>query len=199
MVFSQIFNGHRSTLQSGLTALSILVASSLFYSPLSLANNSHDDAIVEAGDALQIGVPVAAFAISLFKEDYVGASEMAEGALWTAALTHTLKYAVDERRPNGSDEDSFPSGHASAAFQGAAFLQMRYGWEYGLPAYAAAAFVGYSRVEGDYHYWHDVAAGAAIAIGTQYVITKMGYSMTNWIISPDVSDDYYGLNFTFSY
>jgi hypothetical protein len=101
--------------------------------------------------------------VSLMKGDSEGTKQWAEGALWTSVATHTLKFAVDEERPNGNDNNSFPSGHTSAAFQGAAFLQMRYGWEYGVPAYAAASFVGYSRVHGEYHYWRDVAAGAALA------------------------------------
>jgi membrane-associated phospholipid phosphatase len=163
-------------------------------------NANAKDSYVSLGDKLQIGIPVSAFMISLYKEDFIGAGEMAEGALWTAAETHVLKSLVKEVRPNFlNSDDSFPSGHASAAFQGAAFLQMRYGWDYGLPAYAAASFVGYSRVRGGYHYWHDVIAGAALAIGTQYVITEMGYSLTHLIITPTIDDDYYGLQVSVSF
>ncbi len=43
-------------------------------------------------------------------------------------------------------------------------MRKRYGWDYGIPAYAAASFVGYSRVESGKHYAHDVVAGAAIGI-----------------------------------
>lgn len=158
-----------------------------------------DDSIVRAGDNLQIGIPLVAGMISLLKNDYEGTAQWAEGALWTSVATHTLKFAVDEERPNGNDNNSFPSGHTSAAFQGAAFLQMRYGWEYGLPAYAAAGFVGYSRVHGDYHYWRDVAAGAALAIGVQYAITGMGISARNLVVAPIVSEKQYGLYASMSY
>ncbi len=64
---------------------------------------------------------------------------------------------------------SFPSGHASAAFSGASFIQKRYGWQYGIPAYLAASFVGYSRVEADQHYVEDVLAGAAIGIISTFI------------------------------
>ena len=158
-----------------------------------------DDKYVSVGDKLQIAVPVTALMISLTKGDFTGAGEMAEGAFWTAAETHALKAIVNENRPNGMDNNSFPSGHSSAAFQGAAFLQMRYGWKYGLPAYAAASFVGYSRVRGKYHYWHDVAAGAILAYGTQYVITEMGYNMTSLMISPAVGDDFVSLEVSASF
>lgn len=51
---------------------------------------------------------------------------------------------------------------------GAAFLQMRYGWALGGPAYAVASFVACSRVESKRHYTSDVVAGAAIGIGMNH-------------------------------
>jgi membrane-associated phospholipid phosphatase len=184
-----IFNGFKAT-----SKIALLVFSASYVSVVHA-----DDSIVRAGDNLQLGIPIVAGMISLMKGDFAGTGEWAEGALWTSVATHTLKFAVDEERPNGNDNNSFPSGHTSAAFQGAAFLQMRYGWEYGLPAYAAAGFVGYSRVHGDYHYWHDVAAGAALAIGVQYAITGMGISARNLVVAPIVSDKQYGLYASMSY
>ena len=79
--------------------------------------------------------------------------------------------AIDKERPNNGNNDSFPSGHTSTAFQGAAFIQKRYGWKYGAPAYVAASFVGYSRVEADKHHLEDVIAGAAIGILSSYYFT----------------------------
>lgn len=124
------------------------------------------------GDVAQIGIPVSAAVISLMYNDTEGLMQLTEGAIYTSAATHLLKFSIDEERPDGSDMDSFPSGHTSAAAQGAAYLQFRYGSAYGIPAYALAAVVGYSRVEARHHYWHDVAAGAALATGIQYAITK---------------------------
>jgi hypothetical protein len=158
-----------------------------------------DEGVVRAGDNLQIGIPLMAGAISLMKGDLEGTKQWGEGALWTSVATHTLKFAVDEERPNGNDNNSFPSGHTSAAFQGAAFLQMRYGWEYGVPAYAAASFVGYSRVHGKYHYWHDVAAGAALAVGVQYAISGIGMSVRNLVVAPIIEKNSYGLYASMTY
>jgi hypothetical protein len=85
-------------------------------------------------------------------------------ALGRAGLTTgALKYSVNETRPNGGAH-SFPSGHTSAAFTGAEFIRKEYGWGWGAPAYFAAGFVAWSRVEADKHYTHDVLAGAAIGI-----------------------------------
>jgi membrane-associated phospholipid phosphatase len=66
-----------------------------------------------------------------------------------------LKYSVPRERPEGSDT----SGHTSAAFSGATFIHRRYGWKYGIPAYLAVAFVGWSRVESGKHYSDDVLRG----------------------------------------
>src|SRR3546814_3471276 len=46
-----------------------------------------------------------------------------------------LKEVFPSRRPDGSDDKSFPSGHTSTSFAAAATLHNRYGWEAGLPAY----------------------------------------------------------------
>ncbi len=70
--------------------------------------------------------------------DGEGLLQLTEGAVYTALATHTLKFAVNKERPDGGDY-SWPSGHTSAAMQGAAYLQFRYGWEYGVPAYAGAS------------------------------------------------------------
>ena len=129
------------------------------------------------GDIAQVGIPAAGLLLAFAQEDYEGAVQALEGAFWTFGITQAVKYGIDAERPNGGGR-SFPSGHTSAASQGAAFIYFRYGPKYGIPAYAAAALVGYSRVENDYHYWHDVAAGMALATGVQYLVTKKGWSMT---------------------
>jgi membrane-associated phospholipid phosphatase len=81
----------------------------------------------------------------------------------TWVVTAGLKYAINETRPNG-EPHSFPSGHSSIAFSGAEFIRKEYGWGWGAPAYLAAGFVGWSRVEARKHYAHDVVAGAALGV-----------------------------------
>ncbi len=151
-----------------------------------------NDQLETTGDILQFGIPVAAGMISMAKDDYDGLYELVEGAILTSAATHIMKVGFNETRPNGGDH-SFPSGHTSAATQGAAYLQFRYGWEYGLPAYMAAGVVGYSRVESDHHYWRDVVAGAALATGIQYVITEMGFSVTDFAVTPSIGEKSVGV------
>ena len=69
-------------------------------------------------------------------------------------------------------------------------MRKRYGWEYGIPAYVAATFVAYSRVESDQHYTRDVIAGAVIGIVSSYLFTD---SYKGWQIQPDVDYAHYGV------
>lgn len=116
-----------------------------------------------AGDVLQYVLPAVTAGLLADKRDAAGGLQFGESFVLTLGVTHVLKIAVDETRPNGGHY-SFPSGHTSASFSCAEFLRRRYGWRFGLPAYLAAIFVGYSRVESKNHYTHDVLAGAAIGI-----------------------------------
>lgn len=81
--------------------------------------------------------------------------------------TYAIKYSLNTKRPNGGSQ-SFPSGHTSAAFMGAEFIRRHYGIGWGVPAYAAASWVGYTRVESHNHYWYDVLGGALIGIASNY-------------------------------
>ena len=86
-------------------------------------------------------------------------------------VTHTIKRVVNKERPNGGDF-SFPSGHTSAAFTGAAFIDYKYGLKYGLPAYMFAAFVGWSRVYAKKHDYIDVLGGIIVGVGCVELFTS---------------------------
>jgi hypothetical protein len=80
-----------------------------------------------------------------------------------------LKAIVKEERPDHSDNKSFPSGHASMAFAAARSIDKEFRSEsiwIPIAGYAAATAVGIERVASDRHHWYDVAAGAAIGIGS---------------------------------
>lgn len=129
------------------------------------------DGIRTAGDVLQFALPATAAGLTLGYWDRDGAIQLGESLAVTVGVTYALKYAIDEKRPYGGDH-SFPSGHTSISFSAAEFMRKRYGWEYGIPAYAAASFVAYSRVEARAHHPHDVIAGAGIGILSSYIFTK---------------------------
>jgi membrane-associated phospholipid phosphatase len=104
------------------------------------SSSSAATAVETAGDYLQYVLPVSAAAAGIAHRDSWGLAEFGVSAGVTLAATYGLKYAINERRPNGGRQ-SFPSGHASISFASAEFLRKRYGWEYGVPAYALASFV----------------------------------------------------------
>lgn len=132
---------------------------------------ANDTGIANAGKAVAIALPVAAAAISIFKDDWDGGVQLLLVTGATAGTALVLKHFVHEERPDHSDNQSFPSDQAALAFAPAAYLWDRYGWQYGVPAYAAAAFVGYARVESKQHHWWDVAASAGIAWTYSKIIT----------------------------
>jgi membrane-associated phospholipid phosphatase len=147
------------------------------------------DTVEVAGTALEVALPVAAVGLTLGYKDGTGTLQFGESAALTLGVTYALKYAINETRPNGGSQ-SFPSGHASISFASAEFMRKRYGWEYGLPAYAAASFVAYSRVESGEHHPEDVVAGAVIGIISSYIFAR---PFAGWLVQPEVDARYYAI------
>ena len=95
-------------------------------------------------------------------------------ALSLAGLqTEILKVSVPRLRPDNSDLAAFPSGHASASFSLATVAASYWGWEVGVPAYLAAGFVGYTRMESRKHYLSDVLFGAGLGIISGRAVYKV--------------------------
>lgn len=148
----------------------------------------------QSGNILQFALPLAALGLSFWlppgdasvSSAFMDGGATAPGLNWpgprldrsqpvdvgiallrTEVVTYALKYTIDARRPNGGSH-GFPSGHSSAAFMGAEYIRKSYGWGWGVPAFATATWVGYTRVESHNHYWRDVIAGAAIGIASNH-------------------------------
>jgi len=147
------------------------------------------DAIASAGDILQIALPITAAGLTLAYRDGEGALQFGESASVTLGVTYALKYTVNETRPDGGHQ-SFPSAHTSISFSAAEFMRKRYGWGYGVPAYALASVVAYSRVEAREHYPHDVIAGAAIGIASSYIFTR---PYKGWHVQAEADGRYWGI------
>jgi len=90
-------------------------------------------------------------------------------ALSLIVITRGMKAAVNSPRPDGSDNNSFPSGHTATAFTGAEFVRMEYGWGWGACAYVLATGVGMLRMNNDKHWFSDVLAGAGVGILSAHV------------------------------
>lgn len=146
-----------------------------FLSKQSLAKGS----VRKNGDVLQFVIPILSLSSTLvFEDDFDGSIQFLKAFAATELTTQALKKLTNERRPSGGCCESFPSGHTSATFMGASFIHYRYGWKYSIPAYIAATYVGYSRVQSNQHYTRDVVAGAAIGIISSYFFTKKYTGLT---------------------
>ena len=111
-------------------------------------------AVRTSGDVLAFVTPVASLTTVLVLQDWKGLKQGALAGVSTIGMTYALKYLIKKERPDGSDKHSFPSMHTSVSFTGAAFIQRRYGWKWGIPAYAIASYVGWSRTYAKKHDWH---------------------------------------------
>ncbi len=89
-------------------------------------------------------------------------------------LVNTIKYTAKVGRPDGSSNNSFPSGHTAMAFTNASFLHKEYGIvnpAYSIGGYAASTFTGLGRNLNNRHWISDVLAGAGIGI----LSAELGY------------------------
>lgn len=110
--------------------------------------------------------------------------QMRQNSLFVASSTamswgleYIIKHIVNRRRPfiqntnivpvYRAGSSSFPSGHAATTFSTATALSMAYPkWYIIAPAYLWAGSVSYSRMYLGEHYPTDIAAGAALGVGS---------------------------------
>ena len=113
------------------------------------------------------GTAVGGWALGSFTQDarlQEFGRDATESLLTATLVVSGLKYAVGRERPDGSDNLSFPSGHAITAFCFAPVVTKYGGWELGVPTYVLATVTTLARVEGYHHYLSDVMGGATLGI-----------------------------------
>ena len=175
-----MLNKHKS-----LTAALLLSGSALAATPAYAKSD-----IETAGDIIAVTIPAIAYGSTYYMDDPEGRQQFYRSFATNAVATYGLKKAIDKDRPDHSDDDSFPSGHTSIAFQGASFIHKRYGLEYSIPAYVGATFVGYSRIEADKQHTSDVLAGAALGVASSMFLTK-SYHNDELVISANLAPESY--------
>jgi membrane-associated phospholipid phosphatase len=114
-------------------------------------------------------------------------SDLIRAQVLNAVITRGLKFAVGRKRPSGGRE-SLPSGHASASFASAAVLDSHFGPKVGLPAYAVAGFIGWTRVRDNAHWLTDVIVGGAIGAAVGRTVAR-GHRTMTWAVVPTVTRD----------
>jgi len=169
-----------------------ILAGILFALSLSVPvqNARASDGVENAGSIIRTLIPAVAYGTTFYLHDSEGRPQFYKGFFTNLAATYTLKTVSSKTRPNGKDDESFPSGHSSVAFQGAAFIHARYGFKYAIPAYLGASFVAWSRVESDNHYTVDVLAGAAIGIASSMIFTR---PYKGFVVTPLADNGFYGI------
>lgn len=111
--------------------------------------HADSEALKEFGDAMQIVLPGLAIGSTFIAGSPDGSWWDKEGTYQsiktigtTMIATSVWKRAAGKLRPDFGSTSSFPSGHTSAVFSSAAFINTRYGWKWGVPAYTLALITG---------------------------------------------------------
>ena len=97
--------------------------------------------------------------------------DIVRAQLLSQALVQAVKFTVRRDRPDGSNDKSFPSGHAASAFATASVLQGHYGWKVGVPAYALGSDIALARMSWNRHHATDVVMGAGFGIASARTVT----------------------------
>lgn len=142
-------------------------------------NEWRGDHRVKVDDYLQYVPLVSIYGLSLLgaeaKHNYVDRTlELATSYIALGIIVNGIKYTVREPRPDGSADNSFPSGHTATTFMGAELVRIEYGEDspwFAVGAYAIAATVGVLRVYNERHWFTDVFAGAGVGI----LSARIGY------------------------
>ncbi|MFC1714664.1 phosphatase PAP2 family protein [Candidatus Poribacteria bacterium] len=175
--------------------------------------------LVEDAPSLKIGNELFIFANGAFANKFL--TKIFKRAL--SRRRPLLEFASpDEQAELGKDEnnhEAFYSGHTSTAFYSAAFLRRRlsqslqrrghtgiksgHQWLAGVTLYMWAAYVGYSRIEIDEHYFTDVVTGAVMGVLFEeiyYRFNQRHWSFhPSWRLTPQVRHDSLGLWFARSF
>lgn len=152
-----------------------------------------------ASDVLTGVVPLGALYRTYAIDDADGRKQWLWSTGTALAANTALRVAFNQThygtRPNGHPY-GFPSGHIGFIASGAAFLQERYGYRYGVPAWLATGYVAYVRVESDHHRWRDTLAGAAVAYGVSRLLVTPCESLE---VSPVVESGMLGVRLRYAF
>jgi hypothetical protein len=118
-----------------------------------------------------------------------------------AVMVNAIKYTVGRERPDGSSNNSFPSGHTATAFMCATMLHKEYGltrsaW-YSVAGYTVATATAFSRQVNNRHWMSDTMTGAAIGVFSaelgyfvaDLLFKERGIRRPNRLVAPlDIAD-----------
>jgi hypothetical protein len=108
--------------------------------------------------------------------------DLLQAQILTELLVQPIKFATHRERPDGSNHQSFPSGHAAITFATATVIERHLGWRKSLLGYAIASYVAASRLHDNRHYLSDVIFGAAV--GSIAGLTVVHHASDYWAVMP---------------
>ena len=123
-----------------------------------------------------------------------------ESELMMLAVVEGLKQVTHVLRPDGSDYESFPSGHTAQAFVAATFLAREY-WDkspwIAVTGYSVAGVTGCMRMMNNKHWISDVLFGAGVGIlctNLAYLTHRFQWTKykSKLALIPTVGDNSYG-------
>jgi membrane-associated phospholipid phosphatase len=173
----------------GALALAVHPADATFNARL----QSHSDFVTDVyapgkylgGTAEQVALSIGTYAFGRIfdkpKVSHLG-MDLLRTQMLTELLVEPIKFATHRERPDGSDHQSFPSGHAAITFAAATVIERHLGWKNAALAYAIASYVAASRLHDNVHYLSDVVFGAAVGTIAGRTVTEHGREM--WTFSP---------------
>ena len=148
--------------------------------------------------AFQVAAGAATYGIAKVVNNQKAADvgrDIVRAQIVSQVMVQTLKFTVQRERPDGSNSQSFPSGHSSSAFATAAVLHRHYGWKVGGPAYALGSYVALARMSWNRHHATDVVMGAGFGIAAARTVTMtVAKSKFNLGVQPQVGGA--SVNFT---
>lgn len=151
--------------------------------------------------AFQIGAGAATYGLGMAMGHGTAAMvgrDIVRAQIVSQVIAQGVKFTVQRERPDRSNSQSFPSGHASSAFATASVLQRHFGWKAGVPAYALGSYVALARMSWNRHHASDVVMGAGLGIAAGRTVTmKVGGSKFNLGVQPQVGGA--SINFTKAY
>ena len=126
--------------------------------------------------------------------------------LLVSAIVFSMKHMIKDNRPDGSDDNSMPSGHTAQAFASATLLDMEYRdtspW-ISVSGYLCAATTGFLRVANNHHWVSDVLIGAGIGIASVKIVYlthrhRWGKNQTG-VLVPTIYSNGVGLAFAMKF
>ena len=148
--------------------------------------------------AFQVAAGATTYAIAKVGNNQRAANvgrDIVRAQILSQVMVQALKFTVQRERPDGSNSQSFPSGHSSSAFATATVLQRHYGWKIGVPAYALGSYVALARMSWNRHHATDVVMGAGFGIAAARTVTMtVGDARFNLGVQPQAGGA--SINFT---